>query len=130
MKLTRHIAIGILIVFSSATFVCAQAKPTKYKGAQPYIPSRLEWLAVEMNAGSRVPLSLEDGYSMDFVPLENNNTIVIYVRYMPKVNREIMNMNINGARKVIDIISKARGWSSWLKIKENVEMLESMKQGQ
>jgi hypothetical protein len=77
---------------------------------------------VELSAGLRVPLSVENGYLMDFVPLENENAILIFVKYLPNVNREIMNMDINAARTVISTLSKARGWSSWLKVKERVEM--------
>jgi hypothetical protein len=47
---------------------------------------------------------------------------MIYVKYLPSVNREVMNMAIDTARKVIAIETKSRGWSSWLKVTERVEM--------
>lgn len=121
----RCVAFGIFLVLACSSFVWAQQKSVKLEGAKPYTPSRLEWLAVELNAGSRVPLSVENGYSMDFVPLENENTILIFVKYLPSVNREIMNMDINTSREIIAMESKARGWSSWLRVKERVEMAKT-----
>jgi hypothetical protein len=94
----------------------------------PYTPSRLEWLAVALSARGRVELSTTTGYSIDFVPIENENTILIFVTYVPSiVEREIMNTQIEGARQAIAIESKSRGWSSWLKVREKVEMHELKK---
>lgn len=61
---------------------------------------------------------------MAFVEAKGD-TILIYVRYIPSVNREAMNMAINGAREVISMDAKSRGWSSWLKMKEEVKMVET-----
>ena len=118
-------AYGTLLVLACAAFVWAQEQSAKLEGWKPYAPSRLQWLAVELNAGLRVPLSLEDGYSMDFVPIANEDAILIYVKYLPSVNREFMNMSINTAREVISMKSKSYGWSSWLKVKEKVQMAEA-----
>jgi hypothetical protein len=98
-----------------------QGRPT-LEGNRPYTPTRLEWLAVELNAESRVDLSESTGYMMQFIPIGSANTIMIYVKYLPSVNREVMNMAIDTARKVIAIETKSRGWSSWLKVTERVEM--------
>ena len=49
-------------------------------------------------------------------------TILIYVRYLPNVNREVMNMAIDNAREVIMITARGYGWDRWVKIKERVEM--------
>jgi hypothetical protein len=46
------------------------------------------------------------------------DTTLIFVRYLPPVDRELMNMTINVAREVISIDAKSRGWSSWLKVKK------------
>ena len=89
-----------------------------YKG---YTPSRLEWLAVELNASHRVDLHGSLDYLMTFVPIEKSDTILIYVRYLRSVNREVMNLNIDSVRKVIDMIAKRHGWY-WLNVKENIQL--------
>jgi hypothetical protein len=94
------------------------------EGLKPYTPTRLEWLALDYNARLRVEFSESSGFSMAFVETKGD-TILIYVRYVPSVNREAMNMAINGAREVISMDAKSRGWSSWLKMKEEVKMVET-----
>jgi len=89
------------------------------EGGKPFIPSRLDWLATTLNAYYRIE---ESSYSLLFVPIENQNAILIYVRYWPKVNRETMNLRIENAKELIRISAKSYGWNSWLKIKENVKM--------
>lgn len=52
----------------------------------------------------------------------DSETILIYVRYLPNVNREVMNIHIDAARKVIRITAKSYGWDSWLKVREDIQM--------
>lgn len=99
-----------------------EGQPSLLEGAKPYTPSRLEWLALDMEVRSRPETSEGSGFSMHFVPLEDSDTIRIDVRYSPTVNREIINISISAAREMITIHSKANGWTSWLKIKEDVRM--------
>jgi len=61
---------------------------------------------------------------MTFAPNEVENTLVIYVTYLPTVQRVLMNKSVEAAKKVIGLISKTRGWSAWLKVQEHVEMKE------
>ena len=113
------IGCGVIVL---ASVVYAQESVSELEGGKPYTPSRLEWLAVELQAYYRVDPKLDLGFSIDFFPSENEDAILIYVIYFPNVNRQLMNMSINSARKRISMIVKSRGWSSWLKVKEQVEM--------
>jgi hypothetical protein len=63
---------------------------------------------------------------VSFVAIAKEDAILIYVAYVPTVNREAMNLEVGAARKIISIISKSRGWSSWLKVKEQIEMNQLM----
>ena len=92
------------------------------EGNRPYTPTRLEWLAVELNAQLRVDLSESTGYMMQFIPVGNADTIMIYVTYLPSVNRDAMNITINNAKEVMAIETRSRGWSSWLKVTERIVM--------
>ena len=47
---------------------------------------------------------------------------MIYARYLPDVNRTVMNISIDSARKVIEITAKSYGWDGWLKIREDVQL--------
>ena len=61
---------------------------------------------------------------MDFVESEED-TILIYVTYLPGVRREVMNRSVETAKKIIRRESDVRGWSSWLKVQERVVMKET-----
>jgi hypothetical protein len=93
-------------------------------GSKSYAPSRLEWLAVEFNSRIRVPLSQETGYSIEFVPLERQDTLLIAVTHLPTANREVMNRAITNARELIEMRVKYYGWSSWLRVREDVKLVE------
>jgi hypothetical protein len=85
-------------------------------------PTRLQWLALYMQAAARHEASASEGYTMGFAGLESENTILIHVRYLPSVNREIMNGAIATARTIIEHEAKIEGWTPWLKVREDVKM--------
>ena len=91
------------------------------EGDKPYTPTRLEWIAVEMNAHHKV--SFTDNYDFDlyYLPLKKEDTILLSVHYNPEVNRKLMNANIEGAKRVLYEEAKKRGWT-WLKIEERLVM--------
>jgi hypothetical protein len=64
---------------------------------------------------------------MDSSRSQPKNTILIYLTYIPSVDRQIMNMYIDTARKVISITCKAYDWSSWLNVKEQIKVAEYKK---
>jgi hypothetical protein len=103
-----------------ATAVFAQVRANELQGTKPYTPSRLEWLAVDLNASTRMDELETKGYFLKFVPLANKDTIMIYVGYMPNVDRVSMNIGIDAARKVIKINAEAKGWQDWLRVEENL----------
>ncbi len=91
------ILISILLLVSSAAY--------SSEGSVPYTPSRLEWFAMDMNVSSATDVS-DAGIAMVFVYLEKSNEILIYVRYLPTSDRELVNKRINNARELIKIKAK------------------------
>ncbi len=73
------------------------AAPPKLEGSKPYTPTRLEWLAVALNAQMRSDMSAENEFTLAFVPIRNEDAILIYVSYLPSVNRQRMNMTVAAA---------------------------------
>ena len=123
----HHKSLHRRIVYISAFVLILTTAPSaqerkRNEGDMPYTPSRLEWLAVDLNAQLRTDLTETTGYQLQLIPIAGRDTILIFVRYLPSVDREAMNMGIDAARKVIAIESKSYGWSTWLRVKERVEM--------
>jgi hypothetical protein len=104
--------------------IAATGQGYQAEGDKPYTPTRREWIALELNATLHQSMSLEEKFSLEFVPPRyEEDTIVIFVWYLPTVDRQIMNLRIEAAKQSIAIEAKARGWS-WLKVREQVEMKE------
>ena len=108
------------IGLASIAAVEAQSAPVT-EGAKPYTPSRLEWLAVKLNAELGRQFS-QGGFQMLFVPVEKDNTILILVNYFQgTVPEGQIDTEVKHAKKVIELTAKARKWDSWLKVKDIVK---------
>lgn len=114
-------------VFITCLAVYAEQMQPILEGMKPYIPTRLEWLALELNAVYRTDMNELEGYMLSFIPIEKENTILIYVFYNHQTRRELMNRGIDHARKIVEKEAKSRGWDSWLKIKEEIKLSDKDK---
>ncbi|MGF6664814.1 hypothetical protein QF000_006482 [Paraburkholderia atlantica] len=99
----------------------AQQSISQHPGLAPYTPTRIEWLATVLQADLRTEAIADDGYLLQ-ITYSDPETILIYVRYLPTVKREVMNVTIDGARRVIAITVRSYGWDSWVKVKEDIQM--------
>lgn len=115
-----------LVLFCYLFVITALAQPAKAAppGLQSYVPTRIEWLSLVLNSQLRQDATVDNPFSVNIVNTDHE-TILIFVRYHPNVNREIMNMAIDTAREVINITAKSYGWDKWVKIKERIELARS-----
>jgi hypothetical protein len=90
-------------------------------GLTPYTPTKIEWLALAVNSQLQQDSNADRPFYLSVVQ-SDHETLLIFVRCSPTVNREIMNSAIDTARKVIMITAKGYGWDKWVKILERVEM--------
>lgn len=107
------IAIGACLMFSQ--------EANKLEGSKPYTPTRLEWLAVEMNANARIAGVMEySHFDMTFVPIANEDAILIYAVYLPTADRGAVKTSVDAAKSVMATLIKSHGWN-WVKVKERIE---------
>jgi hypothetical protein len=99
----------------------AQSKNPFHPGAEPFTPTRIDWLTTTLQASLREDELETDRFQLQ-ITSPDSETIVIYVRYLPDVNRESMNIAIDAARRVIQITAKSYGWDGWVKIREDVQL--------
>lgn len=119
-SLTRWIS----TLIASFVFTTALAEPTQFKpGLQPFVPNRIEWLALLLNSELRQEATVDSPYSLAIV-YTDHETILIFVRYHPNIDREILNTAVETTREVIQITAKRYGWEKWVKVKERVEMVK------
>jgi hypothetical protein len=116
----RHSSVGGVVYAQNAT---------AHPGAEPYIPTKIEWLTLELQAALQDYSTLAtDGFSLD-IANRDAETVVIYVTYTPKVDRESMNKTINSARKIIAIHAQAHEWEKWVKIREDLHRTDDGRDG-
>jgi len=89
----------------------AAPHPTE-PGMVPYTPTRLEWLAVELEASYHSTMENKNDYAISFVP-KQPNTILVYVQYLndaPKIQTAI-----DTGKILVNRTASHHGWS-WVKI--------------
>lgn len=120
----KSLACWLTAIIASFILTTALAEPTQSKpGLQPYVPNRIEWLALVLNSQLRQDVTVDSPYSLNIVNTDHE-TILIFVRCWSNVDREILNMAVNTTREVIQITAKSYGWEKWVKIKERVKMVK------
>jgi hypothetical protein len=94
--------------------------PPALPGSLPFTPTRLDWLAVELNAFARIQTLATERFTLMFTPRPTDDAIIIYVRYLPNVNQDDLRGAIREARNIINIITKRHGWDGWVNVVEDV----------
>ena len=121
--MTRITAVAFLVacIVAIAAAAFAEGNEVKLEGSKPYMPTRLEWLAVELNATHSTELTQVPGYSLHFVADHPRDTILIYARYIRSADPEIVNSAVAGARELVKITAEGYRWDNWLKVREHIK---------
>lgn len=104
----------------------SEHETTNRPGLTPYTPTKIEWLALDVRSQLQQDASADSPFFLSVVHVDHE-TLLISVRYLPTVNREMMSSTIDSTRKVIMATAKSYGWDNWVKIREQVEMSPSKK---
>ena len=86
------------------------------EGSLPYTPTRLEWLALDLNAG--IPIS-----PIRYYTTTKANTIAVNVFYDSTTTLKERQELMNYAKKSIRNEANVRGWT-WLKLEEHYQELK------
>jgi len=128
MKIERLLSFVLLLTCACALVglnatVYAQRKLSP--GLESYTPTKMEWLIMDLQANGRTYLISDSEYSLDYLNSTDAETVTIFVRYRPNINREGMNIAIDTAKYVIQSTAKRHKWDDWVKIREDVQMSSS-----
>ena len=124
MSINRFV-LGVLMFLLGSLLAANGQHRAQTEGGKPYTPTRLEWLAVNLEAENRVDLgSGSQDFGMNFLPDEQNNAIVIFASYLPSADRVLVNKQISDAREIVLRQAKIYGWSQWIKVREHIEMMK------
>lgn len=119
-----HRSVALLLLFFTLPVFAKTNPQTLQPGLRPYTPTRIDWLTTTLQASLRDEEMQTNGFTLQ-ITSPNSNTILIFVRYLPDVNRKVMNMSIDTARQVIQITAKSYGWDKWVQIREDIGLEKS-----
>jgi hypothetical protein len=118
-------AAASVLVYSKVQAQTSKAQAqTLSPGSEPFVPRRIDWLTTTLQASLRTDATETEGYDLE-IASPDPETILIYVRHSPTVNRQAMNITLDATRKVIDITAKSYGWDSWLKVREDIQLAKT-----
>jgi hypothetical protein len=91
-------------------------------GAEPYTPTKCDWMAVELNSNYRVA-SPKDGYSLQIF-CRPPNTIFLSYRYLTEADQNAAQENDDAVRAMVGQLARARGWK-WVQVDDELVKAES-----
>jgi len=111
-----------LAVCTSFALLGAQAKPS---GADPYVPTKQQWLCVSFNALYRERLD-RDGAEMTIKAClsDEPNHIHLVGVIRKKTDRAFFNQLFQQSKKILEEDARSLGFDNWLVIKEEVHVLK------
>jgi hypothetical protein len=121
MRRYRTIAPYLLPLVCVAALLCVAAQK-KESGDEPYAPTKLEWLAMRINALFRQAFQDADSYALDAREV-HPNTLLLTAYVGPTCERTTVNKPLEKLREVTEAIAKSYGWDDWLIIREKVVVL-------
>jgi hypothetical protein len=111
-----RLLVVVILTFSAVAVEAQDNQPGKYPGLEPYIPTQLEWFALDLNSRNAYRNILYDGFAFSY-SAAGTDTIVLQVGYLPNVDRAKMNVSLEWARRAIEEQKKEYKWS-WVQTKE------------
>lgn len=121
MKRLLLLASVAFCVFVGSTAIAQQAENNP--GLIPYIPTRMEWLALLAHSRVYQDTSAEGGFLLGVVQ-SGDDTLTILVTHGTKTDRQEMVSAIANARRTIMNIATTHGWHEWVKIQERVILIQ------
>jgi hypothetical protein len=115
----------ILVVgagFLLAAFA-ARSNPPAQPGMVPYTPTRLEWLAVDLEASYHQDFSRDSPYSLHYLP-KAPNTVLIFVHYTSETPPGTLEKVIDTAKQQVNQDASSHGWSSWAKVEVQRKLIK------
>jgi hypothetical protein len=104
---------GFVAVF--ATLHSTGAPRPAEPGMLPYTPSRIEWLALELEASYRQDFSRDSDYDLHYLA-KPPSTILIFIHYRSTASAGTVDYAINTAKQLASQGASIHRWSSWVKV--------------
>jgi hypothetical protein len=117
-------AYTIGIVVFGVSVAIGQGLQSRRPGMEQYTPTKLEWLAVELNAANSIEVGnfgAPSGFiDINYFARHQDDAILILVQYTSNTRREDINDWTQIAREAVQTAAKNHGWD-WVKTREETK---------
>ena len=110
-------------VVASAALHSHAAPGLTEAGMIPYTPSRVEWLALDLEASYHQDFGRDSDYSLHYLP-KPPNTILVFVHYKSETSAEAVDKAIDTAKQLVNQDASAHRWSSWVKVEVQRKLIK------
>ena len=112
-----------VMFFSAAVLVIAviytaHGQQRESRGREPYTPTKIEWLALELQAYYGDQTYRDDPYVVYFHHHELD-TIEVHLRYMGRRDQGV-ELELQTAKDMVRFLANKHGWQDWVKTTEDV----------
>ena len=121
----KSLMIGLFTVCSIVILKLAMqsAVPPTQPGMTPYTPTRLEWLALDLEASYHEDIGRNSDYSLHYLP-KPPNTVLIFIHYKSEASADAVNHAIDAAKEVVYQDASSHGWRSWVKVEVQRKLIQ------
>jgi len=115
--MSRFKLLMILVLVLLSLSVLAQLVKTR-PGDEPYTPTKVEWAALELQAGfGNSSWTNDQPVTINYMDAGDGATVLCVLQYTPEVSAEVVKLNRDTAQKVFDKYVQRRGDWNWLKLR-------------
>lgn len=123
MKKSLTMSLFIVCLIAILGHAIHSAAPPVQPGMIPYTPTRLEWLALDLEASYHEDFARDTAYSLHYLP-KAPNTVLIFVHYKSETPAETVNRAIDSAKEVVYQDASSHGWRSWVKVEVQRKLIQ------
>ena len=94
------------------------------KGQQPYTPSRVEWLALQLNSKNQITCPRLNGIILLYLAIPEEDLLRVAVSHPKDAEQSIVREVVESGKHIASAEAQIYGWDSWIKIEEFVQEQE------
>lgn len=121
--------IELLALLAILTLPCrvgaqtGKTTPAERPGDAPYTPTRLEWAALELQAGfGSNTWTSETPVMINYTATDDGTTVLCLLQYTPDTPAQVVKINRDAAQHVFDKYVASHGWE-WLRLRYEERIL-------
>ena len=94
-------------------------------GFEKYVPTRLEWLASQLNSfSSYLDAQWDSRINKAYTPSSDGKTIILIIRHSKDIDNEDLEKFKDIAERNVTDLAEAYKWQSWVKVRVDCKPID------